>query len=112
MLNDIILIVFAKHTNRIYLINIKKHIIIIQIIKGIFCCSMIKLLNGNFLVGYKDKNNKSGLTEYKYEKNSFVEIKSVEGKKYLLNFCEMKDGKIASLSGNNKIKIWSKINNK
>ena len=112
MLNDIILIVFAKYTNGIYLIDIKKHIIIKQIMKGNFCCSMIKLLNGNFLARYKDKNNKSGLTEYKYEKNSFVEIKSVEEKKYLLNFCEIKDEKIASLSGNNKIKIWSKINNK
>ena len=73
---------------------------------------MIKLLNGNFLVGYWDKNNKSGLIEYKYENNSFVEIKSVEEEKYLINFWEMKDGKIASLSGNNKIKIWSKIRNK
>ena len=112
MLNDKILIVFAKYTNGIYLIDIKKHTIIKKIMKGIFCCSMIKLLNGNFLVGYKDRNNKSGLTEYKYEKELFAKIKSVEEKKYLFNFCEMKDGKIASLSGNNKIKIFSNINSK
>ena len=109
MLNDIILIVYATNTNGIYLIDIKKHIIIKQIMKGIFCCSLIKLLNRNFLMGFRDRNNKSGLTEYKYEKETFVEIKSVKEKKYLLNFCEMKDGKIVSLSGNKKIKIWSKI---
>ena len=111
MLNDLILIVCATHFNGIYLIDIKKHIIIKQIMKGIFCSSMIKLLNGNFLVGYKDKNNKRGLIEYKYEKELFVKIKSTKEKKYLLNLCEMENGKIASLSGNSKIKIWSKINN-
>ena len=103
--------VCSTHINGIYLIDIKKHIIITQIMKDIFCSSMIKLLNGNFLVGYKDRNNNSGLTEYKYEKEAFVKINSVKEKKYLLNLCEMKDGKIASLSGNKKIKIWSKINN-
>ena len=60
MLNDIILIVFAIDTNGIYLIDIKKHVIIKKIMNGIFCYSMIKLLNGNFLMGYKDRNNKSG----------------------------------------------------
>ena len=65
MLNDKVLVVFAKKTNGIYLVDIKKHIILKKIMEGIFCCSMIKLLNGNFLMGYKDKNNKSGLTEYK-----------------------------------------------
>ena len=111
MLNDKILLVCSIHTNGIYLIDTKKHIIIKHIMKGIFCSSMIKLLNGNFLMGYKDRNNKSGLNEYKYEKDTFVKIKSIKEKKYILNLCEMKDGKIASLSGNAKIKIWSKINN-
>ena len=111
MLNDIILIVYSTNTNGIYLIDIKKHIIIKQIMNGIFCSSMIKLSNGIFLVGYKDRNNKSGLTEYKYEKETFVKINSFKEENYLLNLCEMKDGKIASLSGNRKIKIWSKINN-
>ena len=68
-------------------------------------------MNGNFLVGYKHRNNYSGLTEYKYKKEAFVKINSVKEKKYLLNLCEMKDGKIVSLSGNKKIKKWSKINN-
>lgn len=112
MLNDEILIVFGNNNNGIYLIDIKKHIIIKQIMIGIFCTSMIKLLNGNFLLGYKDNNKKSGLIEYKYEKEIFVKINSVQEGKYLLNLCEMKDGKIASLSQINKIKIWSKINNK
>ena len=74
ILKDIILIVYSTKTNGIYLIDIKKHIIIKQIMNGIFCSSMIKLSNGNFLVGYKDRNNKSGLTEYKYEKETFVKL--------------------------------------
>ena len=112
MLNDKILIVFANNNDGIYLIDIKKHNIIKQIMIGIFCTSMIKLLNGNFLMGYKDRNEKSELIEVKYEKETFVKINSVKEKKYLLDLCEMKDGKVASLSGNNKIKVWSKINDK
>ena len=75
----------------------------------IFCSSMIKLSNRNFLVGYKDKNNKNGLTEYKYEKETFIKINSVKGGKLFIYLCVMKDGKISSLSGKRKIKIWPKI---
>ena len=71
---------------------------------------MIKLSNGNLLVGYKDINNKSGLTEYKYEVEKLIEINFVKEEKFILNLCEMKDGNIAALSVNNKrIKIFKNI---
>ena len=105
MFNDIILIVMSQSTG-IYLIDIKNHNIIKKTMDGIYFDSMIKLLNGNFLVGDYTK-----LIEYKYEKEEFFEIKSAYGTKYSTNLflCEMKDGKIASLSGKKKIKIWSNL---
>ena len=121
MLNNITLLVFAtyKKGNGIYLIDIKNHIVIKQIMKRFSFSSIIKLLNGNFLVGYMDMkgNDETGLAEYKYENEMFFKINSVKEENYLINLCEMKDRKIASLSGNRfsgnkKIKIWSKINNK
>ena len=78
--------------------------------QGITFYSMIRLSNGNLLMGYKDINNKSGLIEYKYEEEKLIEISSVAEKKFILNLCEMKDGKIAALSVNNKkIKIYENI---
>ena len=121
MLNDITLLAFAtyKKGNGIYLIDIKNHIVIKQIMKRFSFSSIIKLLNGNFLVGYMDMkgNDETGLAEYKYENEMFFKVNSVKEENYLKNLCEMKDRKIASLSCNNysgikKIKIWSKINNK
>lgn len=65
---------------------------------------MIKLLNGNILVGLKDKSN-SGLAEYKYENEELLEIKNVKEKEYLYNLCDMKNGKIAELQNCHKKKL-------
>lgn len=110
MINDIILIVGSRKANGIYLIDTKNYFVIKHIMQGIAFYSMIKLSNGNLLVGYKDINNKSGLTEYKYEEEKLIEINFVKEEKFILNLCEMKDGNIAALSVNNKrIKIFKNI---
>ena len=110
MVNDITLIVCGTQSNGIYLIDTENHITIKHIMQGFYFSSMIKLLNGNILVGFKDINNKSGLIEYKYEKKELLEIKNVKEKKYLYNLCDMKNGKIASLKKcSKKIKIWEMI---
>ena len=38
---------------------------------------MIRLSNGNLLMGYKDINNKSGLIKYKYEEEKLIEISKI-----------------------------------
>jgi len=107
MINDITLIVCGTQSNGIYLIDTKNHIAIKHIMQGFYFCCMIKLLNGNILVGFKDIYNGSGIVEYKYEKEELLEIKSVKEEKYIYNLCDMKNGKIASLPKYNKnIKIW------
>ena len=76
MLNDITLLVFATYMkgNGIYLIDIKNHIVIKQIMKTFSFSSIIKLLNGNFLVRYMDmkRNDETGLAEYKHENEMFL----------------------------------------
>ena len=110
MINDVNLIVGARKTNGIYLIDTKRYVVIKHIMQGIFFHSMIRLSNGNLLMGYKDINNKNGLIKYKYEEEKLIEISSVTEKKFILNLCEMKDGKIVALSVNNKkIKIYENI---
>ena len=110
MANDITLIICGTQSNGIYLIDIKNHIALKHIMKGFYFCSMIKLLNRNILLGFKDINNRCGLVEYKYEKEEFIEIKNVKEEKYIYNLCDMKNGKISTLRECNKtIKIWETI---
>ena len=107
MTNEMTLIICGIKYNGIYLIDIKSHISIKHIMQGFYFCSMIKLLNGNILIGFKDIYNRSGLAEYKYEKNELFEIRNVKEKKYIYNLCYMKNGKIATLQKCSKnIKIW------
>jgi hypothetical protein len=66
MLNDNILFV-VKRENGMYLIDINKYEIIANIYKKFKLYSVIRLRNGNILIGYKDKKEQNSIIEYKYE---------------------------------------------
>ena len=111
MVNDNILLIGGK-SKGIYIINIKNTQIISYAEQQniINPMSMIKLSNGNILVGCFYKNNDYiSLIEYKYTNGNLIEINSnknirpIRDKNALI---ELKNGIIISCSSDKSIKFW------
>ena len=111
MVNDNILLIGGK-SKGIYIINIKNTQIISYAEQQniINPMSMIKLSNGNILVGCFYKNNDyTSIIEYKYTNGNLIEINSnknirpIRDKNALI---ELKNGIIISCSSDKSIKFW------
>ena len=104
-----ILLVGGYDSSGLYLIDSKKHEIISVVNNNIKeMNSILKLSNGNILIGCKDENDKYSIVEYKFDNNDFIRIKSKEEahNNDIYALLEIGNDKIASSSGDGDIKIW------
>ena len=108
-----ILLVGGYDSSGLYLIDSKKHEIISVVNNNIKeMNSILKLSNGNILIGCKDENDKYSIVEYKFDNNDFIRIKSKEEahNNDIYALLEIGNDKIASSSGDGVIKIWKSDN--
>ena len=75
--NENILLIGGSDNNGIYLIDINNYQIISNILKDLEIYSIIKLKNGNILIGCKN-NSKDSIIEYKYDNTNLIKIKSID----------------------------------
>ena len=111
LINDNILIVGGINQKGFYLINLKKFEVI-----GIIndyninrVHSIIKLKNGNILVGLADEKWDCNIYELKFENNKFLKIRELErcihdGEIY--GICEIKENRICSGGYYGDVKIY------
>ena len=77
--NENILLIGGSDNNGIYLIDINNYQIISNILKNLEIYSIIKLKNGNILIGCKNNNSTdNSLIEYKYDNSNLIKIKSID----------------------------------
>ena len=113
MVNDNILFV-AKRENGMYLIDINKYEIIANIFKKFKLYSVIRLRNGNILIGYKDKKEQNSIIEYKYKSdnnnNNLLKVNETENahEEKINGLIEMKNGTIITCSYDKTIKFWKR----
>ena len=102
-----ILLIGGSDTNGIYLIDTNNYQIISNFLQNFEIYSIIKLKNGNFLIGCKS-NYYYSLIEYKYENNNLIKIKSKDKvhSNYITGLIEIKDEIIISCSCDCSIKFW------
>ena len=105
--NKIILLIGGSDNNGIYLIDTNNYQIISNILKDFGIYSIIKLSNGNILIGCESGKDNS-LIEYKYDNNNLIKVKTKEKAHSLpiAGLNEMKDGIIISYSVDHSIKLW------
>ena len=116
MVNDNILFV-AKRENGMYLIDIHKYEIIANIFRICKLYSVIRLRNGNILIGcdgWEDRMERNSVIECKYEsdnKNNYL-LKVSETdkahKKKVNCLIEMKNGTIITCSYDKTMKFWKR----
>ena len=108
MINKIILLIGGSYNNGIYLIDTNNYQIISNILKDLGIYSIIKLNNGNILIGCKSGKDNDSLIEYKYDNNNLIKIKSKEKahSNFITGLKQMKDGIIISYSADNSIRFW------
>ena len=107
MFNNVILLIGGSDNNGIYLIDTNNYQVISNILKDFGIYSIIKLSNGNILIGCNSGYNNS-LIEYKFDNNNLIKIKAKEKahSDLITGLKEMKNGIIISYYGDNSIKFW------
>ena len=109
--NENILIICGSDNNGIYLIDINNYQLISNLLNDIIISySIIKLSNGNILIGcYNYNYNDYFLIEYKYDDNDLIEIKSnlTDNSDNISGLIEMNNEVIISCSYDCSIKFWT-----
>ena len=106
--NENILLIGGSDNNGIYLIDINNYQIISNILKNLEIYSIIKLKNGNILIGCKNNNSTdNSLIEYKYDNSNLIKIKSIDiaHSKFISGLIEMNNKEIITCSGDCSIKF-------
>lgn len=101
-----ILLIGGSNNNGIYLIDTDNYQIISNFLKNFEIYSIIKLKNGNILIGCKSSDDYY-LIEYKYDNNNLIKIKS-KNKSHsnsIIGLLELKDEVIISCSCDRSIKF-------
>ena len=103
-----ILIIGGIENKGIYLIDTKSYKIVSNILANFNIYSLIKLMNGNILIGCEHNNENNSLIQFKYDNNELIKIKSKEfaHSDVIVGLIEMDDNIIISSSGDCSIKFW------
>ena len=105
MFNENILLIGGMDNYGIYLIDINNYQVISTLLQNSTIYSIIKLANGNILVG----DSSFSLIEYKYDNNNLIEVKSklIEDSDIITGLIEINDKVIISCSYDCSIKFFA-----
>jgi len=105
MFNENILLIGGMDNYGIYLIDINNYQVISKLLPNSTIYSIIKLANGNILVG----DSSFSLIEYKYDNNNLIEVKSklIEDSDIITGLIEINDQVIISCSYDCSIKFFA-----
>ena len=103
-----ILIIGGIENKGIYLIDTNSYKIVSNILEDFNIYSVIKLINGNILIGCNYNNKNNSLIEFQYDNNELIKIKSKEfaHSNAIVGLFEMEENIIISSSGDCSIKFW------